>query len=48
LFDLRLLGFMKRVPMTVARQFMPLALCGFGFNLTTGILFFLASPTSTS
>ena len=43
-FDLRLLGFVKRVPLTVARQFMPLALCGFGLNLTTGILFFVAQP----
>ena len=43
-FDLRLLGFMKRVPLTVARQFMPLALCGFALNLTTGILFFVAQP----
>jgi hypothetical protein len=43
-FDLRLLGFMKRVPITAARQFMPLALCGFILNLTTGILFFVAQP----
>ena len=43
-YYLRLLGFMKRVPLTVARQFMPLALCGFGLNLTTGILFFVAQP----
>ena len=43
-FDLRLLGFMRRVPLTVARQFMPLALFGFGLNLTTGILFFVAQP----
>ena len=43
-FDLRLLGFMKRVPLTVARQFMPLALFGFGLNLTTGIMFFVAQP----
>jgi hypothetical protein len=43
-FDLRLLGFMKRVPLTAARQFLPLAMCGFGLNLTTGILFFLAQP----
>ena len=44
-FDLRLLGFMKQVPLTTARQFMPLALCGFGLNLTTGMLFFLALPS---
>ena len=43
-FDLRLLGFMRRVPLTVARQFMPLALCGFALNLATGILFFVAQP----
>jgi len=44
-FDLRLLGFMKRVPIAVARQFMPLALFGFALNLTTGILFFVALPS---
>ena len=43
-FDLRLLGFMKRVPITSARQFMPLALCGFALNLTTGVMFFVAQP----
>jgi hypothetical protein len=43
-FDLRLLGFIKKVPLAVARQFLPLALFGFGLNLTTGILFFVAQP----
>jgi hypothetical protein len=43
-FDLRLMGFMKRIPVTVAREFMPLALWGFGINLVTGIQFFLAQP----
>ena len=43
-FDLRLLGFMRRVPIGVAREFMPLAVCGFGLNLVTGSLFFLAQP----
>jgi len=43
-FDLRLMGFMKRVPIAVARQYMPLALCGFGLNLTTGTMFFVAQP----
>jgi len=43
-FDLRLMGFMKRVPIPVARQFMPLALFGFGLNLTTGTLFFVSQP----
>ena len=32
LFDLRLLGFMKRIPIGVDRDFMPWALVGFAMN----------------
>ncbi|MGE0592134.1 MAG: hypothetical protein AB7G23_12215 [Vicinamibacterales bacterium] len=44
LLDLRLLGFMKAVPIATIRQFMPLALIGFAINLVTGTLFFLTFP----
>lgn len=43
-FDLRLMGFMKRVPVSAIRGLMPLAICGFGLNLTTGALFFIGTP----
>src|ERR1043165_3549808 len=39
LFDLRLMGFMKRVPISVVKEFMPWALVGFSLNLITGIIF---------
>ena len=32
-FDLRLMGFMKRVPVGAIRDLMPLAILGFGLNL---------------
>jgi len=43
-FDARLLGFMKRIPIRTAAQFLPLARVGFAINLTTGLYFFIASP----
>jgi hypothetical protein len=43
-FDLRLMGFMKRVPLSAARDLMPLALAGFLMNLTTGATFFIGKP----
>src|ERR1043166_8682527 len=39
-FDLRLLGFMRRVPVAAAKAFMPWAITGFAMNLATGTLFF--------
>jgi len=36
MFDLRLMGFMKRVPIMVIKEFMPWALVGFSLNLMTG------------
>jgi hypothetical protein len=44
MFDLRLLGFMKRVPIGAAREFMPLALVGFTLNLLTGTIFVISQP----
>ena len=43
-FDLRLMGFMKRVPLVAAKDLMPLAIAGFLMNLTTGVIFFVGSP----
>ena len=38
-FDLRLLGFMRRVPMAAAKAFMPWAITGFAMNMVTGTAF---------
>ncbi|HKB14196.1 MAG TPA: hypothetical protein VKD69_26205 [Vicinamibacterales bacterium] len=43
-FDLRLMGFMKRVPVAAARDLMPLAIGGFVLNLITGATFFIGKP----
>jgi hypothetical protein len=42
--DLRLMGFMKRVPLGAIRDLMPLAILGFTLNLVTGALFFIGTP----
>lgn len=46
MFDLRLLGFMKRVPISVVRDFMPWALFGFTLNLLTGTIFVVSQPAT--
>jgi hypothetical protein len=43
-FDLRLMGFMKRVPVNAARSLMPFAIGGFLINLTTGLVFLIGQP----
>jgi hypothetical protein len=43
-FDLRLLGFMKRIPVWKAAQFLPLAMIGVTLNAVTGIYFYVAEP----
>jgi hypothetical protein len=43
-FDLRLMGFMKRVPVSAARDLMPFAIGGFVLNLATGTIFFIGTP----
>lgn len=43
-FDLRLLGLMKRVPISAVREFVPWALAGFAINLVTGVYFFIVQP----
>src|SRR5437762_8182995 len=44
MFDLRLMGFMKRVPISTVKEFMPWALVGFSLNLITGIIFVVSQP----
>ncbi|MBV9505532.1 MAG: hypothetical protein JO323_11085 [Acidobacteriia bacterium] len=44
LVDLRMLGFMKRVPFAALHRLLPWAILGFGVNLVTGMLFFIADP----
>jgi hypothetical protein len=43
-FDLRLLGFMKRVPMKAAMDLMPWAIVAFVVNLITGLVFIIGRP----
>jgi hypothetical protein len=43
-FDLRLMGFFRRVSIAAARGLMPLALAGFAMNLVTGMVFLVGLP----
>ncbi len=43
-FDLRLMGFFRRVSVAAARDLMPLALVGFAINLLTGVVFLTGLP----
>ena len=43
-FDLRLMGFFRRVSIAAAHDLMPLALVGFAINLLTGVVFLTALP----
>jgi energy-coupling factor transporter transmembrane protein EcfT len=42
--DLRLLGFIRRIPVRAALAFLPFVIVGFLINLLTGIVFFSADP----
>lgn len=44
LVDLRMLGMAKSVPFASLYQLLPLGMLGFGVNLITGMLFFIATP----
>ena len=44
LLDLRLMGFLRRVPLAAAMQLRPWAALGFVINLVTGTLFFIGAP----
>jgi hypothetical protein len=43
-FDVRLMGFFKRIPVGAAQELMPLAIAGFALNLTTGTVFLIGHP----
>jgi predicted CDP-diglyceride synthetase/phosphatidate cytidylyltransferase len=43
-FDLRLLGFFNRVPITACKEFMPWAMIGFALNMLSGIVFLMIFP----
>src|SRR5207237_2995057 len=42
--NLRVLGFMKRLPIAPLHRFIPWGLLGFGINVVTGFLFYLGMP----
>lgn len=44
LLDLRLIGFMPRVPLSALRSLLPYGLLGFALNLVTGAIFFIGAP----
>jgi hypothetical protein len=44
IFDLRLLGFLKSIPLTAAMQMRTWAAVGIGINVVTGVLFFVGAP----
>jgi hypothetical protein len=44
MFDLRLMGFMSRIPVSAAKDLMPWAVAGFAMNLMTGTVFFIGAP----
>ena len=43
-FDLRLMGFFRRVSVGAAKDLMPLALAGFAINAATGLVFLIGLP----
>jgi uncharacterized membrane protein len=43
-FNLRILGFLKQVPVAPLHRFLPWGIAGFGLNLVTGMLFYLGMP----
>ena len=43
-FDLRLIGFFKRISVAAARDLMPIAIAGFLLNLATGLVFLIGHP----
>jgi hypothetical protein len=42
--DLRMLGFMKRLPFAPLHRLLPWGIAGFVINLITGVLFFVGDP----
>jgi hypothetical protein len=44
LFDARLMGFFRRLPVAAVRDLMPFAIAGFLLNLFTGLIFLIGHP----
>jgi hypothetical protein len=44
LFDLRLMGYAKQIPPNALHRLVSVGIAGFAINMTSGILFFIASP----
>ena len=44
LFDLRLMGFFRAMPVGAVRELMPFAIAGFAVNLVTGLIFLIGHP----
>ncbi len=44
LLDLRLMGFLPRIPLTALRPMLPYGIAGFLVNLATGLVFFIGTP----
>lgn len=44
MFDLRLLGFAKRIPIVALHRLIPLGIAGFALNAATGVLFLSGFP----
>jgi hypothetical protein len=44
LFDLRLMGFLKSVPLSAAMKMRPWAALGIAINLVTGVMFLVGAP----
>jgi hypothetical protein len=44
LFDLRLMGYAKQIPPKALHVLVPVGIAGFLINMTSGTLFFIASP----
>jgi hypothetical protein len=43
-FNLRILGFLKRLPLAPLHRFLPWGITGFGINVLTGFFFYLGMP----
>lgn len=44
LFDLRVLGWAKRIPLNAMHRFVPIGVAGFGLNALTGVMFVTSDP----
>jgi hypothetical protein len=44
IFDLRLLGFARRVPVSALHRLIPIGVTGFGMNIATGVCFLAGMP----